>query len=140
MLRSLLFQWLSQTPASANRGEAGERLAERFLVRRAGFRKLARNWRNPADRREEIDLVMKDGDDLVFIEVKTRTRGALVTGYHAVDERKRRVLRRAVRAYLRGLAQPPQTHRFDVVEVDWPRQGELGEPEVRHFERVHLGI
>jgi len=140
MLRSLLFRWLSQTPASANRGAAGERRAELFLTRERGYRRVARNWRNPADRREEIDLVMKDGEVLVFVEVKTRTQGALVTGYHAVDDRKRRVMRRAVRAYLRGLMEPPHTYRFDVVEVGWPRKGEQGEPEVKHFESVRLGI
>jgi putative endonuclease len=117
----------------------GERRAEDYLVRERGFKRVARNWRNPADRREEIDLVMKDGEVLVFVEVKTRAQGALVSGYHAVDERKRRVLRRAVRAYLRGMTERPPTHRFDIVEVAWPVEGSDAEPELHHFERVPLG-
>jgi len=61
----------------------------------------------------------------------TRSPRALVSGYHAVDWRKRRVLRRAIRAYLSLLRTKPRTFRFDVVEV------ETGGP-VRHFENVEL--
>ena len=59
MLRSLLFRWLSQRRGTETRVEAGERLAEAYLRRKSGFKPVARNWRNPRDRREEIDLVMK---------------------------------------------------------------------------------
>lgn len=138
MLRSLLFRGLSQTPAAADRGEAGERWAEHYLVKQRNFRRVARNWRNPADRREEIDLVMKDGEVLVFVEVKTRALGALVPGYHAVNAAKRKVLRRAIAAYLRRLDPPPVTHRLDVVEIGWPPAGSKVEPKVRHIERVLL--
>lgn len=139
MLKSLLKRWMSQTPAKADRGRVGERWAERYLTKQQGYRRVARNWRNPADRREEIDLVMRDGEVLVFVEVKTRAQGALVPGYHAVDERKRRVLRRAIRAYLRGLVERPRTHRFDVVEIAWPAEGDPADPQVRHIQGVVLG-
>lgn len=100
------------------------------------MRLVARNWRNPKDRREEIDLVMRDGEVLVFVEVKTRSVGALVPGYHAVNARKKRVLARGIKAYLRGMKEPPRTHRLDVVEVAWPRAGDSGEPGVRHLANV----
>ncbi len=138
MLRALLLKWLSQRRWRADRGVAGERAAENFLRRECGMSLVARNWRNPRDRREEIDLVMRDGAVLVFVEVKTRAENALVSGYHAVDRRKRRVLLRAVRAYLRGLAEPPLTHRLDVVEVAWPAAGTDAPPTVRHFAHVAL--
>jgi len=118
----------------------GERLAERYLKTEMGFRLVARNWRNPSDQREEIDLVMRDGEVLVFVEVKTRRSGALVSGYHAVDDRKRRVLRRAIRAYLRSMTKTPPTYRFDIAEVALPRKGDSGEPEISHFRAVKLGI
>lgn len=102
------------------------------------MRCVARNWRNPRDRREEIDLVMTAGEVLVFVEVKTRGADALVPGYHAVDARKRKVLRRAIAAYLRGLAEPPRTHRCDVVEIAWPAIGSPAEPTVRHFAHIDL--
>ena len=138
MLKSLLFRWSSQTPASVNRGAAGERLAERYLRKERGFTRVARNWRNPLDRREEIDLVMKDGEVLVFVEVKTRVLDAKVPGYHAVDRKKRKILSRGIAAYLRGLRSPPSTHRLDVVEVGWPKEGSGAEPRLRHIERVAL--
>ena len=89
MLRSFLNKWLSQRSVPSNRGAQGEHYAERYLVKYGKMRLIARNWRNPRDRREEIDLVMRDGEVLVFVEVKTRSAGALVPGYHAVDARKK---------------------------------------------------
>jgi len=138
MLRSFLNKWLSQRSVPPNRGALGEGIAERFLVRERGMRFVARNWRNPRDRREEIDLVMRAGDIMVFVEVKTRSSKALVPGFYAVDGKKRRILKRGIRAYLRGLKSPPRTYRFDVVEISWPSKGEESEPGVRHFTNVAL--
>ena len=131
---SLLRRWLGAAPP-ADPGGAGERAAADWLRCRRGFLIVARNWRNPRDRREEIDLVARDGDVLVFIEVKTRAAEALVSGFHAVDRRKRRVLQRAIRAYLRGLPMKPVTFRLDVVEVE-SSADRVG--AVRHFENVPL--
>ena len=120
------------------RGVAGERAAEAFLRSKPGWKIVARNWRSPRDRRDEIDLVCRDGTVLVFVEVKTRAAGALVSGYHAVDSHKRDVVRRAAGVYLRGLGQHrPTTVRFDVVEIEWVLDA-TGRPIVRHFENVPL--
>ena len=119
----------------AEAGARGEQAAADFLKSRHGFSVVLRNWRNPRDLRDEIDLVCRDGDVLVFVEVKARAEGALVTGYHAVDERKKRALRRAVHAYLSNLDYPPRTFRFDVAEVTL--SGRLP-PQVLHFENVPL--
>jgi putative endonuclease len=116
-------------------GARGEQAAADFLKTRQGFAIVTRNWRSPRDQRDEIDLVCRDGDVLVFVEVKARAEGALVSGYHAVDERKKRALRRAVRAYLAGLTAPPRTFRFDVAEVTL--SGRLPS-QVLHFENVPL--
>ncbi|MCX6936874.1 MAG: YraN family protein [Verrucomicrobia bacterium] len=104
------------TPERARIGSAGERAAEAHL-RAAGLRVLARNWRNPADTREELDLVCQDREVLVFVEVKTRAAGARVSGYHAVNTRKKKVLLRVCRAYLARLRPPAKSYRFDIVEV-----------------------
>ncbi len=122
-------------------GGAGERLAADWLRRERGFEIVARNWRSPRDRRDEIDLVCRDGGALVFVEVKARSAAALVPGYYAVDARKKRVVRRAATAYLAGLAQRPPTFRFDVVEVSLAGPavaGSPGGPEILHFENVPL--
>lgn len=122
-------------------GARGEKLAADWLRRERAFSIVVRNWRSPHDRRDEIDLVCRDGDALVFVEVKTRGADALVPGVHAVNERKKRVLRRAAEAYLRGLPQKPRTFRLDVVEVSLarPKPGETDGPvEILHFENVAL--
>ena len=128
--------WTRLRPGGA--GARGELLARRHLESIVGMRIIAANWRNPRDRREELDLVALDGDALVFVEVKTRVADALVSGYHAVNQRKKRVVQRAARAYLRGLNPVPRTVRFDIVEVALPRKGGAGAPEVRHFANVPL--
>lgn len=132
---SLLRRWLASA-APADRGGAGEHAAAEWLRRERRFRIVARNWRNPRDRREEIDLVARDGDVLVFVEVKTRAPDALVPGVHAVDRRKRRVLQRAIRAYLGGLPVKPVTFRLDVVEVESAAAGR--KETIRHFENIPL--
>ena len=126
-------------PSDRDAGGRGERLAADWLQRERRFAIVARNWRSPRDRRDEIDLVCREGDVLVFVEVKARAAGALVPGYHAIDERKRRVLRRAAESYLAGLRPKPATIRFDVVEVTFPAGDPPGaKPEVLHFENVPL--
>jgi len=121
----------------ADTGSRGEQYAAAWLRRERRFVRVTSNWRSPRDRREEIDLVCRDGDVLVFVEVKTRSPGALVPGYYAVDERKRRVLRRAIRSYLKLLRIKPRTFRFDVVEVVLS-PGAVAPIEILHFENVPL--
>lgn len=124
-------RFFGKTPST---GEHGERLAAAFLEGK-GFRVVTRNWRSPRDRRDEIDLITMDAGVLVFVEVKTRAAAALVAGYHAVNPRKKAVVRRAATAYLRALRPPPDTYRFDVVEVSILP---AGEPEIRHYENIEL--
>jgi putative endonuclease len=121
--------------AEAEAGARGEQAAADYLKNRHGFAIVTRNWRSPRDLRDEIDLVCRDGDVLVFVEVKARAEGALVSGFEAVDKRKKRALRRAVHAYLAALANPPRTFRFDVAEVTL--SGRLP-PQVMHFANAPL--
>jgi putative endonuclease len=135
-LKTLFHRGAGIVPAAAA-GTAGERAAAEFLQRERGFAVVARNWRSPRDRRDELDLVCRAGEVLVFVEVKTRAAHALVPGYHAIHARKKKALRRACATYLRTLgAAQPRTFRFDVVDVATHAGG--GPPEVRHFENVPL--
>lgn len=135
MLRFLRDFFRPKTAAAA--GDAGELLAAEWLVRERGFKIVARNWRSPRDRRDELDLIARDGEVLVFVEVKTRGAGALVPGYYAVNARKKRAVRRAAEVYLAGLRERPRTFRFDIVEVATPGAGGAA-PEILHFENVPL--
>lgn len=120
---------------SAADGARGEQAAANFLKSRHGYSVVVRNWRNPRDRRDEIDLVCLDREVLVFVEVKARAEGALVSGYQAIDERKKRALCRAVHAYLGQLKSPPRSFRFDVVDVTLSVRLP---PQVLHYENVPL--
>lgn len=123
------------TTANAAAGALGESAAADYLQKREGYTVVTRNWHSTRDARDEIDLVCLDGEVMVFVEVKARSERALVTGYHQIDKRKKRALRRAVHVYLSSLAHPPRTFRFDVVEVSL--SGRLP-PQVMHFENVPL--
>lgn len=114
----------------ARYGAVGETLAARYLKHEKGFKILEANWRAG---RDEVDLIARDEEVLVFVEVKTRKTGALVSGYHAVDQRKRRALQRAMRAYLKQLNPKPLTWRLDVVEVNYSSREAF---EILHFPQV----
>jgi putative endonuclease len=110
-LRSL---WLGkEQPIHLQRGKLGETAARKHLER-AGLKFLAANY---ATSRGEIDLIFREEDCLVFVEVKTRTTGGWVRPAGAVNARKRRKLSRTALDYLRGLKHPQVRMRFDVVEV-----------------------
>lgn len=119
-------------------GDLGERAAVDFLGK-AGLAIIARNWRNPSDRREEVDIVCEDAGVLVFVEVKTRDVSALVPGYHTVDRKKKKILRRACRSYLGRMRTKPDHFRFDIVDVvTGGTKDDHRVLEVHHYENVQL--
>ena len=100
-------------PEHLRRGELGERAAKRHL-QKLGLKFLAANFRSA---RGEIDLVFRDGDCLVFIEVKTRSSESWTRPAAAVDARKKKLLSQTALDYLKLLNNPPVKFRFDIVEV-----------------------
>jgi len=100
-------------PAHLERGRLGERAARKHL-RAAGLKFLTANFRS---RRGEIDLVFRDDDCLVFVEVKTRSSEDWTRPAAAVNARKRRLLSLTALDYLKRLRHPPVKIRFDIVEV-----------------------
>jgi putative endonuclease len=101
-------------PEHLRLGTRGERLAARFL-RRNGYKILYRNFRGRSG--GEIDLVCRDGDTLVFVEVKTRRREEFGRPFAAVSREKQKRISRGGLAWLRLLDNPEILFRFDVVEV-----------------------
>jgi putative endonuclease len=100
--------------AEVDTGRWGEDLAAAHL-RRSGYRILGRRVR--PDRRDEIDIVARKDDMLVFVEVKTRSSERFGSPAAAVDRAKRHALNRAAVRYLRRLGHPRLNCRFDVIEV-----------------------
>jgi putative endonuclease len=104
----------SPQPQHLRRGVHGEKLASRFL-RGKGYKILYRNFNGRSG--GEIDIVCRDRDTLVFVEVKTRTREDFGLPFTAVDRQKRKHISRGALNWLRMLDNPDILFRFDVVEV-----------------------
>lgn len=112
-------------------GKKGERVAARFL-RRKGYHIVARNKHYG---KHELDLIVKDKQHLVFVEVKTRSLAdgsPDVRPADAVDLAKRRYTAEAARAHLREnpTALCP---RFDVIEVYLARKHRLRVARINHI-------
>lgn len=107
-----------------HRGRPGEDHACRHLVA-AGFEILKRNFRC---RSGEVDVVARDGETTVFVEVKERTGASHGSGVEAVTFGKRRRLIRAARLYAASHGLDEQPLRFDVISIDWDADG----PRLRH--------
>jgi putative endonuclease len=122
-IEKLLRQWRSwRSGSEAHRNPAhelgrwGEEIAARHL-RRNGCKILRRNYR--AKRGGEVDIVCRDKtrNELVFVEVKTRTSDRYGHPVDAVDREKQRLITRGAISWLRLLDNPDVPFRFDVVEV-----------------------
>ena len=100
-------------PEHLRRGALGEKAARRHL-KQAGLKYLTANFR---DRHGEIDLVFRDGEELIFVEVKTRSSEDWTRPADAVDRDKQRRLARTAETYLAKLGYPDIPWRFDIVEV-----------------------
>jgi putative endonuclease len=94
-------------------GREGEDAAVR-LLESSGYAVIARNVRLPGG---EIDVIARDRDVIVFVEVKARATHRYGSAMSAVDFRKRRTLR-AIAADWLQIAAPGARARFDVVTVE----------------------
>jgi putative endonuclease len=110
-------------------GQKGE-VAARKHLQKHGMKFLCANYKSS---RGEIDLVFRENDCLVFVEVKTRSGEDWNRPASAVDKRKKRALTRCSLDYLRALKNPYVKIRFDIVEV-LLQEGEVH--EVRHLENA----
>ncbi len=94
-------------------------------LQRCGLRVLERNYRC---RGGEIDVIARDGETLVFVEVKERTSASHGAAVEAVTSLKRSRIVRAACLYAAQHAASESPLRFDVVAIDWGPEG----PRVRH--------
>lgn len=92
----------------------GEDAAEKYLVRTFGMISLEHRYRT---RCGEIDLIMADGDTIVFVEVKTRKAGGHGNGLAAVNTEKQKRITKAAVLYLMKKNWMKKAVRFDLVEI-----------------------
>ncbi len=105
-------------------GKWGEDLALQ-KVKKLGYRCIVRNYRCPLG---EVDLIARDGDTLVFVEIKTRKGRSLGYAKEAVNRRKRRQLSKVALAYMKANGCSEARARFDVVVINL--EGKAEEIEV----------
>lgn len=110
-------------------GKLGEELAVDYLTGK-GFEILERNWRNM---HKEIDIIAKDGQDLVIVEVKTRQTDEYGEPDIAVTRKKQRMLIAAANAYITRNGLDVET-RFDIISIIFKD----GKPVIEHIEDAFL--
>lgn len=117
------------TDATKKLGDQGEALAKKFF-KKLGYKILEQNFRT---RLGEIDLIARDKNTLVFIEVKTRTSSAFGWPEEAVTATKKRHLATAVNIYLQQKKLFDQPFRCDILSIDFSGGKN---PEIVHYKNI----
>lgn len=112
-------------------GDWGEQLAQDTLVAQ-GYQLFARNWQSGKD---EIDLIMMDGQTMVFVEVRVRSEYARTNAYFSVNYQKKKSLRRVCKAYLYALQHKPAHIRFDIFAITMKTNHP---PITHHYQNIPL--
>lgn len=101
-----------------NRREKGRRGEEEAVsaLRQQGYEILERNYRFE---RGEIDIVAKEGGDLVFIEVKARHSDRFGSPEESISEKKEEQMKKVAEGYLLQRSLESQRCRFDVVAITY---------------------
>ncbi|MBI2022116.1 YraN family protein [Candidatus Daviesbacteria bacterium] len=96
-------------------GNLGENLACNYL-RKLGFKIIKRNF---LIRGGEIDIIAKDKDELVFVEVKTRYSHQFGSPAESINYWKLRALLKSALFYIQSVKWGNRPYRFDLVTVDF---------------------
>jgi putative endonuclease len=114
--------WRSTQPNMPNHrralGQQGEQMARQHLLAQ-GYAIIECNWHCQAG---ELDIIARDGDTLVFVEVKTRTATTTESAWASITPRKRAVLETLAETYMGSHAADPETlWRIDVIAIAFLR-------------------
>lgn len=119
-IRSRWSRWRASPPSpEAHLGPWGERLAAEWLEGQ-GLHICGRRVRTPYG---EIDLIARDGDTLVFIEVKTRWGDGAADLWEVLRPAQRKRIERSARYYIAHIRARAQRCRFDLIVVGLSPQG-----------------
>lgn len=108
------FMFFAKLAPHLRRGRAGERRAATYL-KAQGLVIVANNFRS---RYGEIDLIARDGAELVFVEVRSREAGAQVSAAASISAAKREKIRKTAQVYLQQHYRTLPSCRFDAVCID----------------------
>jgi putative endonuclease len=113
-------------------GRGAEALVEQAYTA-AGWRVLARNWRAGA---REIDLIVRRGRLVAFVEVRARSTAAFGHPLATIGRGKRRDVARAAARWIAAYGRDCDAYRFDVVAVS---RGSAGEMELERVPHAWIG-
>ena len=99
-------------------GLKGEKIAAEYL-KKNGYKIIATNWRH---RYKEVDIIARDGDELVIVEVKLRSTDYYGDPSESVTLKKQRFLIEAAEAYVDTVDDEPEV-RFDVISIIAAKNG-----------------
>ncbi len=106
------------------KGEQGEQIAQNYLLEK-GYKILEKNWRY---QKAEVDIIAKDGNFLVFVEVKCRSTNIFGEPQTFVSEKKQELFMLAAEAYLEEKDLNSEI-RFDIIGIILPSQ----KAKIEHF-------
>jgi putative endonuclease len=109
-------------------GRQGEEIAALYLAQK-GYQIIQRNWRCPLG---ELDIIMRDGPTLVFVEVRTRRGQRFGLAEESITPAKQKRLIELAQSYLQETAAQHQAWRIDVAAV----QLGSGSPQINHIENA----
>ena len=121
-----VWNWLKWWGVADNLGARGEALAAEHLRRKLDMKILARNVRCPGG---ELDIIALDENDLVFVEVRTRSSEEFTTPEATVSRQKQLFLFRSAQWFMKRKRLTSWNPRFDIVAIVWPKDGQ---PVIRH--------
>ena len=113
-VKKRIVSWFTKDPTHLQYGRLGERAAKKHL-QKLGLKFLVANFRVAG--RGEIDLIFRESDCLVFVEVKTRSSENWARPSSAVDKDKRARLVKMSLNYRRRLPNPHVKYRYDIIEA-----------------------
>ncbi len=111
-------------------GKAGEDLACRY-IEELGYKVINRNWH--FSKNSEIDIIAKDKNTLVFIEVKTRTSQNFGHPLEAITKNKLEKIFTAVLAYINQCKIDYKSYRIDAISIIG-----LSSPKIEHIKNISL--
>lgn len=115
--------------SSVSHGQQGEKLALEYILSR-GYAILDKNWRGAKGQRApEIDIIAKDNETIVFIEVKTASTSRFGSPEYWITDTKRKRLIAGAQAYIAQNSSDSVSFRFDAIMID----NRSPKPLIRHI-------
>jgi putative endonuclease len=118
-------------------GEIGEKIAVKFL-KKNGYKILERNFKNPLGRRlGEIDIIAKEKNEIVFVEVKARKSGSEdIFPEERINHDKLHKLSKIAEHYLKSRKIFDRPYRFDAVTVNI--EDDLKTGKIKHLKSIFI--